>query len=126
MKTRLALFVAVAPAAGFPAGAAANPQYWSGPMEDLPAADNVLRLASCHDVASLQKAAALGLDGTVVGQVHATASHPGHPRHDQTCHPRASNPCRQGSRTGTSGHHDHRRDQANRTYHPGRPQPSLG
>lgn len=45
--------------------------------EDLPPARNVLRLASCHDLASLQQAERLGLDAVVIGNVKASATHPG-------------------------------------------------
>lgn len=38
--------------------------------------DCALVMASCHNVAELQKAAALGLDAVVLGTVAATASHP--------------------------------------------------
>lgn len=44
--------------------------------DDLPRAYNVLRLASCHDPASLQQAEHLGLDAVVIGNVHATPTHP--------------------------------------------------
>lgn len=43
----------------------------------LPNANNVLRLASCHDLASLQQAERMGLDAVVIGSVSATGSHPG-------------------------------------------------
>jgi 8-oxo-dGTP diphosphatase len=45
--------------------------------EDLPAADNLLRLASCHDLASLQQAERLGLHAAVLGHVQATPTHAG-------------------------------------------------
>lgn len=43
----------------------------------LPNARNVLRLASCHDLASLRQAERLGLDAVVIGSVNTTPSHPG-------------------------------------------------
>ncbi|MCC2658560.1 MAG: Nudix family hydrolase [Panacagrimonas sp.] len=38
--------------------------------------DNVLRIGSCHDIASLAKAESLGLHAAVVGPVNNTATHP--------------------------------------------------
>jgi 8-oxo-dGTP diphosphatase len=45
--------------------------------DDLAPVYNVLRLASCHDVAALEHACRLGLDAAVIGPVRSTASHPG-------------------------------------------------
>lgn len=46
---------------------------------DLPAVpvNQVLRLASCHDFASLQKAEQMGLDAVVIGHVRQTPTHAG-------------------------------------------------
>ncbi len=44
---------------------------------DLPPLNNVLRLASCHGLASLQKAEEMRLDAVVVGHVKATPTHAG-------------------------------------------------
>ena len=44
---------------------------------ELAPVKNVLRLASCHDAESLQRAAELGLDAAVLGHVMDTATHAG-------------------------------------------------
>lgn len=41
------------------------------------AAPGLLRLASCHDAASLQRAREIGCDAVVLGSVRPTSSHPG-------------------------------------------------